>query len=189
MADAPEDGVPAVLSFLGLDPSTHDPRDLAKANSVLDTLKPFVKRLSPEDFAAQLGAGHLCVGFGPSTAVSDARTRADDLTDGPDISYAIPREHARRWIDVLVIPAGAADIEAAHAFIDYLLRPEIISDITDWTGAANPNTLAADFVDEDDKTDETVFPSAAARALLFLDKPLSAEMVKSRQRLWAHTRP
>jgi putrescine transport system substrate-binding protein len=189
MADAPEDAIPAALGFLALDPATRDPHDLAKASALFETLKPFVKRLSAEDFAAELGAGQLCVGFGPSTAVSDARTRADDLADGPDISYVIPKEHARRWVDVLAIPAGAADIEAAHEFINYLLRPEIISDITDWTGAANPNTLAADFVDDDDKTDETVFPSAAARALLFIDKPLNAEMVKSRQRLWAHTHP
>jgi putrescine transport system substrate-binding protein len=189
MADTPEDGVPAILSFLGLDPATRDQHDLAKAGAVLESLKPFVKRLSADDFAAELGAGRLCVGFGPSTAVSDARTRADDLADGPDITYVIPKEHTRRWIDVLAIPAGAADIEAAYQFINYLLRPEIISDITDWTGAANPNMLATDFVDDEDKTDETVFPSAAARALLFLDKPLGAEATKARQRLWAHTRP
>jgi hypothetical protein len=49
--------------------------------------------------------------------------------------------------------------------------------------------LATDFVDDEDKTDETVFPSTAARALLFLDKPLGAEATTARQRLWAHTRP
>jgi putrescine transport system substrate-binding protein len=189
MADAPQDAFPAALAFLGLDPATQDERNLAKAGELLARLKPFVKRLGFDDFAGELGAGKFCVGFGPSTAVSDARTRADEAEDGPDITYVIPKEHVRRWIDVLAIPAGAEHEDTAYTFIDYLLRPEIISDVTDWTGAANPNNLAADFVDDDDKSDETVFPSAASRGLLFLDKPMSAEAVRARQRLWARTQP
>lgn len=189
MADTPEDGVPAALAFLGLDPTVQDERSLAKAGELLARVKPFVRRLSIDDFAGELGSGRLCVGFGPSSAVSDARSRADEATDGPDITYVIPKERARRWIDVMVMPVGAAHEAAAYAFMDYILRPEVISDITDWTGAANPNTLAADFVDEDDKADPSVFPSSAQRNLLYLDKPLAAEFERARQRLWAHTRP
>ena len=189
MADAPADVVPAALAFLGLDPTVQDEKSLAKAGELLAKLKPIVRRLPLSDFAQQLGTGKLCVGFGPSTEVSDARTRADDIEDGPDITYVVPKEHARRWIDVLVVPTGGANQEAAYEFIDYLLRPEIISDVTDLTGAANANTLAADFVDEDDRADETVFPSAASRALLFLDKKPSPEAEKLRQRLWTHGKP
>ena len=179
----------AALAFLGLDPTVQDERSLAKAGDLLAKLKPLVKRLSLNDFAEQLGNGTICVGFGPSTAVSDARTRADDAENGPDITYVIPKEHARRWIDVMAMPAGAANPASAYAFVDYVLRPEIISDITDVTGAANANSLAADFVDEDDKSDETVFPSPASRTRLFLDKPSGAEAAKARQRLWARTKP
>lgn len=189
MADAPDDVMPAALAFLHLDPTVQDEHSLAKAGELLGKLKPIVKRLSVNDFAEQLGNGTICVGFGPSTAVSDARTRADEKVDGPDVTYVIPKEHTRRWIDVLVVPAGAADEDSAYAFIDYVLRPEIISDITDWTGAANPNTLASDFVDDDDKSDETVFPSAASRARLFLERALSAEAEKARRRIWAHNKP
>ena len=189
MADAPDDVMPAALAFLHLDPTVQDEHSLAKAGELLGKLKPIVKRLPVNDFAEQLGNGTICVGFGPSTAVSDARTRADEQEDGPDITYVIPKERSRRWIDVLVVPTAAANADSAYAFIDYILRPEIISDITDWTGAANPNTLAADFVDDDDKSDETVFPAAGSRARLFLDHPLSAEAEKARRRIWAHAKP
>jgi putrescine transport system substrate-binding protein len=189
MADAPADVVPAALAFLGLDPTVQDEKSLAKAGELLAKLKPVVRRLSLSDFAQQLGSGKICVGFGPSTEVSDARTRADEAEDGPDITYVVPKERARRWIDVLVLPEGGGNEEAAYAFIDYVLRPEIISDVTDLTGAANPNTLAADFVDDEDRSDETVFPSAASRALLFLDKPLSPEAEKARQHLWMRGKP
>ncbi|HVJ53279.1 MAG TPA: extracellular solute-binding protein [Aliidongia sp.] len=187
MANTPEDDLPAVLSYLGLDPSTEDEHALARAAELLAKLKPIVKRLPVNDFIDRLAAGKLCVGFGPSTVVSDAKSRAGEQDDGPDILYVIPKEHVRRWIDVLAIPANAADPDAARTFIDYVLRPEIISDITDWTGAANPNILAPDFVDEDDKSDETVFPSDASRPRLFLDKPRSPEAEKARAKLWART--
>jgi putrescine transport system substrate-binding protein len=189
IADTPEDVVPAVLAYLGLDPTLQDDRSLARVAEVLTKLKPVVQRLAVGDFVEALASGKLCVGFGPSTAVTEARTRADDQDDGPDITYVIPKEHSRRWIDVLAIPANARNPEAARRFIDYVLRPEIISDITDWTGAANPNTLAADFVDDDARSDETIFPSPESRARLFLEKPLSAEAEKARTRLWDKTKP
>ncbi len=189
MADTPEEAVPAALSSLGLDPTSDDERSLARAQDLLNKLKPIVKRLPINDFIDQLAAGKICAGFGPSTAVSDARSQAGEQEDGPEITYVIPKEHARRWIDAMAIPANAADPDEARAFIDYVLRPEIISDITDWTAAANPNTLAPDFVDEDDKTDETIFPADASRPLLFLDKLHSPEADKARARLWARTAP
>ena len=69
------------------------------------------------------------------------------------------------------------------------MRPEIVSDVTDWTGAANPNLLAADFVDDNNKNDETVFPSATSWGRLFLDRPLTADAEKTRARIWARSKP
>ncbi len=188
--DSPEDVIPAALAFLGLDPTSQDDKDLARAGEVLQRVKPIVRRLSANDFAEALASGTVCVGFGSSVQVTDAKTRASDRDNGVDLTYAVPRERARLWIDVLAIPANAQNVDAARQFINFLLRPEIVSDITDWAGAANPNLLAADFVDdEDEKNDETVYPSATAWARLFLDRPLAADAEKTRARIWARTKP
>jgi putrescine transport system substrate-binding protein len=189
MQDAPEDGIPAALAFLGLDPTSQDDKDLARAGELLQRVKPIVRRLSANDFTEALANGAVCVGFGSSIQVTDAKTRASDRDNGIDLTYTIPRERARLWIDVLAIPAQAKNADAARQFINFLLRPEIVSDITDWTGAANPNLLAADFVDDDDKNDETVFPSASSWARLFLDRPHGADVDKARARIWARTKP
>jgi putrescine transport system substrate-binding protein len=186
--DEPESAVPAALAMQGLDPTSQSPRDFDRAGELLTKLKPMVRRLPPEAFVEALASGAICVGFGASDDVTDARTRAEDRENGVDLTYVVPKERTRMWIDVLAIPAGAAHVAEARAFIDFLLRPEIISDITDWTGAANPNTLAADFVD-DDKTDQTVFPSADSRARLFMDRLLSPEAEAARARIWIKSRP
>ena len=186
--DAPDNVFPAALAMLGLDPTSQSSKDLDQAGDLLGKLKPLVRRLSSEDFVEALANGTVCVGFGASDDVTDARSKAEDRDNGVDLTYFIPKERTRMWIDVLAIPAGAAHVEEARQFIDFLLRPEIISDITDWTGAVNPNTLAAGFVD-DDKTDQTVFPSAESRARLFMDRPLSPEAAVQRARLWSKTKP
>jgi putrescine transport system substrate-binding protein len=188
--DSPEDVIPAALAFLGLDPTSQDDKDLARAGDLLQRVKPIVRRLAANDFAEALASGTVCVGFGSSIQVTDAKTRASDRDNGVDITYSVPRERARLWIDVLAIPAKAQNADAAREFINFLLRPEIVSDITDWTGAANPNLLAADFVDDDDdKNDETVFPSETAWARLVLDRPLTPEAEKTRARIWGRSKP
>ena len=188
--DAPGDVIPAALAFLGLDPTSQDDKDLARAGEVLQRVKPILQRLSANDFAEALASGTVCVGFGSSVQVTDAKTRASDRDNGVDLTYAVPRERARLWIDVLAIPAKAQNADAARQFINFLLRPEIVSDVTDWTGAANPNLLAADFDDdEDDKNDETMFPSETAWGRLFLDRPLTSDAEKTRARIWARTKP
>ncbi len=188
MEDLPELAIPAALAMLGLDPTSQAPKDLDKAGDLLARLKFLVRRLPPEAFVEALASGQICVGFGASDDVADARTKAEDRDNGVDLTYLIPRERSRMWIDVLTIPADAVHVDEAREFINFLLRPEIISDITDWTGAVNPNTLANYFVD-DDKTDQTVFPSPESRARLFMDRPLSPEAAAARQRIWNRTRP
>jgi putrescine transport system substrate-binding protein len=188
--DAPEEIIPAALAYLGLDPTSQDDKDLARAGEVLQRVKPIVHRLAANDFAEALASGTICVGFGSSVQITDAKTRASDRDNGVDLTYAVPRERARLWIDVLAIPTKAQNADAARQFINFLLRPEIVSDITDWTGAANPNLLAADFVDDDDdRNDETVFPSETAWGRLFLDRPLTPEAEKTRARIWGRTKP
>ncbi|HLZ64952.1 MAG TPA: extracellular solute-binding protein [Aliidongia sp.] len=188
--DAPEDVIPAALAFLGLDPTSQDEKDLARAGEVLQRVKPIVRRLSANDFAEALASGTVCVGFGSSVQVSDAKTRASDRDNGVELTYTVPRERSRLWIDVLAIPAKAQHTDAARQFVNFLLRPEIVSDITDATGAANPNLLAADFADDpDDKNDETMFPSPTAWARLFLERPLTPDAEKTRARIWGRTKP
>ncbi|GGF03271.1 putrescine-binding periplasmic protein [Aliidongia dinghuensis] len=187
--DSPDDAIPAALAFLGLDPTSQDDKDLARAGELLQRVKPLVRRFAANDLTEALAGGSVCVGFGSSIQVTDAKTRASDRDNGVDLTYTVPRERARLWIDVLAIPAKAKNVEAAQQFINFLLRPEIVSDITDWTGAANPNLLAADFVDDDDKSDETVFPSQTSWARLFLDRLHTPEAEKTRARIWARSKP
>jgi putrescine transport system substrate-binding protein len=56
-----------------------------------------------------------------------------------NLAYAIPKEGGNLWFDVLAIPKDAKNVKEAHAFINYLLKPEVIAQVSDYVGYANPN--------------------------------------------------
>jgi putrescine transport system substrate-binding protein len=55
-----------------------------------------------------------------------------------NIAYSIPKEGGNLWFDMLAIPKDA-NVKEAHAFINYLLKPEVIAQVSDYVGYANPN--------------------------------------------------
>ncbi|HSD35724.1 MAG TPA: spermidine/putrescine ABC transporter substrate-binding protein [Alphaproteobacteria bacterium] len=46
------------------------------------------------------------------------------IAENPAIKFVIPKEGSDLWADVIVIMSGSQNQEAAHKFIDYVLRPE-----------------------------------------------------------------
>jgi len=47
------------------------------------------------------------------------------IAENPDIRFVIPKEGSDLWVDAMVIPEPSENKDAAYAFIDYVLRPEI----------------------------------------------------------------
>jgi spermidine/putrescine transport system substrate-binding protein len=47
------------------------------------------------------------------------------IVENPDIKFVVPDEGSDLWSDTMVILDASESKEAAHAFIDYVLRPEI----------------------------------------------------------------
>jgi len=57
-------------------------------------------------------------------------------------AYVLPEEGAHQFVDVLAIPTDAKHRDAAHAFMDYILRPEVSKLISDEFPYTNPNGAA-----------------------------------------------
>ena len=61
----------------------------------------------------------------------------------PGIAFGIPREGGALFAEHIALAASAAHPQAAHAFIDYILRPEISAEITAASGRYSPLAAAA----------------------------------------------
>lgn len=78
--------------------------------------------------------------------------------ENPDIRYIYPEEGAMVWVDSMVILKNAANTENAHAFIDFLMRPEVAAVISEEIGYASPNAAAVKLMDASVRTDPVVYP-------------------------------
>lgn len=78
--------------------------------------------------------------------------------ENPEIRYIYPKEGPFIWLDSLVIPRGARNVDSAHQFIDYLLRPDIATVITTEIGYASPNATAVAGLEPAVKNNPTVYP-------------------------------
>jgi spermidine/putrescine transport system substrate-binding protein len=60
----------------------------------------------------------------------------------PNIEWVMPKEGASFWIDSMIMPKGAPHPNAAHAFLNYILRPDVGASISNATGYGSPNSTS-----------------------------------------------
>jgi putrescine transport system substrate-binding protein len=88
------------------------------------------------------------------------------------------------WFDNLVIPKDAPNSTEAHAFIDYLLRPEVAAKNTNFLSYANGNLASQKLVDKAVLEDRTVYPDAATMASLYTITARDQRTQRLTNRLW-----
>lgn len=142
--DSGDEMIPAMLNYLGLDPNSQNPEDYKKAEAQLLKIRPYVTYFNSSKYISDLANGEICVAAGFSGDIFQARERAEEAKKGIEIAYVIPKEGANLWFDMLAIPRDSSNVKEAHAFINYLLKPEVIAQVSDAVGYANPNPKAGE---------------------------------------------
>ncbi|MBB3997006.1 polyamine ABC transporter substrate-binding protein [Aureimonas pseudogalii] len=174
MLDAPGEIIPAALRYLGLDPDARDAETIGKAEELLMKVRPFIRRFHSSEYINALANGDICVAVGFSGDVFQARDRAAEAGAGVEIAYAIPKEGAMMWFDQMVVPTDAPHVDAAHQFIDYLMRPDVIAKASNHTSYANGNLASQPLIEPKIIQDSAIYPDAATLATLFTKKPYDA---------------
>lgn len=186
--DSPDEVYPAVLQYLGLDPNSTNPDDYKKAEAQLLKVRPYITYFHSSKYISDLANGNICVAFGYSGDVFQARSRAEEAKKGVNIGYAIPKEGANLWFDLLAIPKDAKNVKEAHAFINYLLQPEVIAKVSDYVGYANPNPQAGELMNAELRQDETVYPPQAVMDKLYVMKELPPQLLRLETRSWTRVK-
>jgi putrescine transport system substrate-binding protein len=184
MLDSADDIIPAALHFLGLNPNSSDPKDLDKATELLMMIRPSVRKFHSSEYLNALAAGEICLVIGWSGDIKQSQKRALEAKNGVEIGYAIPKEGAQMFFDNLSIPKDAGHVDEAHAFIDYLLRPEVAAKNSNLVDYANGNLASQKLIDKSVLDDRSVYPDAATMDRLYT---ISARDQKSQRvvnRLW-----
>jgi len=83
--------------------------------------------------------------------------------------YVLPVEGAHRFVDIFAIPAGAPHKDAAHKFINYILRPEVSKIISANFPYTNPNTGARKLLTPEELANPASYPPGAPKLETFRD--------------------
>ncbi|KMM95729.1 MULTISPECIES: polyamine ABC transporter substrate-binding protein [Pseudomonas] len=181
--DSADEMLPTVLNYLGKDANSTNPKDYKEAEKTLMSVRPYVTYFHSSKYISDLANGNICVAIGFSGDVFQAKARAEEAKKGVNIAYIVPKEGGALWFDMLAIPKDSSNVKQAHTFINYLLKPEVIAQVSDYVGYANPNPAADKVMDESIRTDEAVYPTQAV-----LDKTyVSTELPPKVQRLMTRT--
>ncbi|MDF9775765.1 polyamine ABC transporter substrate-binding protein [Pseudomonas baetica] len=177
--DSADEMMPTVLNYMGLNANSTSPEDYKKAEAKLLAVRPYVTYFHSSKYIADLANGDICIAIGFSGDMFQARNRAAEAKKGVNIAYSIPKEGGALWFDMLAIPKDSANVKQAHAFINYLLKPEVIAQVSDYVGYANPNPGSDKLMEQSIRTDEAVYPPQEV-----LDKTyVSVELPPNIQRL------
>ncbi|WP_223472097.1 MULTISPECIES: polyamine ABC transporter substrate-binding protein [unclassified Pseudomonas] len=182
--DSGDEMIPAMLNYLGLNPNSEDPEDYKKAEAQLLKIRPYVTYFNSSKYISDLANGEICVAAGFSGDIFQARARASEAGKGVNIAYVIPKEGGNLWFDMLAIPRDATNIKQAHAFINYVLKPEVIAQVSDTVGYANPNPKAGELMDQKVRTDEAVYPPQAVVDKLYVNSELPPKIQRLMTRSW-----
>ena len=182
--DSADDMLPAALNYLGLKPDSKDPAELQKAGDLLNSVRPSIQKFHSSEYINALANGDICLAVGYSGDILQARDRAAEAANGVNIAYSIPKEGALMWLDSFAIPADAPHPDEAHAFIDFMLRPDIAARNSNFVNYANGNKASQPLLNESVREDPAIYPDEAVMAKLYTTTPNDPRTQREVTRIW-----
>jgi len=182
--DSPAEMMRVVLSYLGRDPNSQKPEDLAAAETTLLKIRPYIRNINSSEYIEALANGDLCVAVGYNGDVLQARDRAREANKGIEVKYMVPKEGSILWFDMLAIPKDAPDVESAYAYLNYIMTPQVMADISDFKRYANANAAAQALVLPAVKDDPGIYPPPELRQKLAVQLADSPEQTRTITRMW-----
>ena len=183
--DAPDEVVGVVLAYLGKDPNSENLDDLKAAEDVLMKIRP----VHPHDpqLAVHRFAGerrHLRGASAGAATSCRPRSRAAEAGQGVEIAMSVPKEGTIIWFDMYAIPADAPHPDNAHAFINFMMKPEVAAANSNFVHYASGNAAAVALLDPGVRDDPGVYPPPEVMAKLFPNLARSPEFTRSLNRTW-----
>ena len=132
--------------------NTKNPDEIKQAYEDLQKLMPNVRVFNADAPREPFLAGDVNLGMIWSGEANMAQKENDK------IQYIYPKEGSGFWVDSLTIPAGAENVENAHKFIDYMLKPEVGKKVVEQLGYSTPNKEVKALVDTKLQNNPIIFP-------------------------------
>ena len=182
--DSPEDVIELALRYLKLDPNTKRPQDFAAAERLLLEVRPFVRAFDSAEYMNGLANREVCIAMSWSSDYAEARERALAVGVKLNLAFTVPKEGANLTFSSFLIPVGAPHPEAAYRFLNFMLRPDVIAEVTNQIYYGNDNLAARPLVNPRILADPTLYPTPAIETRLYQSAEIDAATERLMTRTW-----
>jgi putrescine transport system substrate-binding protein len=184
--DSPPDVIQLALAYLHRDPNSRKASDLRDAETLVMAVRPYIRTFDSNDYWHQLASKETCLAIAWSSDYSVAQARAREDGTGARLAFILPKEGSNITYNAFLIPASAPHPQAAHRFLNFILKPQVIAEITNDIHYGNDNLAARPFVHAELLSDPAVYPPPEVRARLYLPAELGQDYDRLRTRVWTH---
>ncbi len=182
--DAPDEVIGVALAYLGKDPNSEKAEDLKAAEDLLMKIRPYIRMIHSSQYIDALANGEICLSLGWSGDILQSKSRAEEAKQGVKIGLSVPKEGTIIWFDMYAIPADAPHPDNAHAFINYMMRPEVAAANSNFVHYANGNAASVPLIDPAVHNDPGVYPPKETMDKLFPNLARTAEFTRQMNRTW-----
>lgn len=130
------------LKTLGYGMNETDPVILAEAKDKLMQLYPNILTFGDNESYTALSNGEASVGLVYASFASLL------LQENPAIKVVYPAEGLGFGVDGWVLTSASKNVDNAHLFLDYLMRPEVAAHNAEYQGYTNVNKAAEEFLSD-----------------------------------------
>lgn len=177
--------LPITLHYLGLPHHSKNPDDYKAAQAELLKVRPYITYFHSSKYISDLANGNVCMVVGFSGDVLQAAVRAKEANNGVNIKFSSPKEGSPMYFDMVAMPADAPDEAAGYEFLNYLLRPEVMAEISNSLNYANGNIAADSLVNPEIKGNTAIYPTPDVMKGLYALESMPAKIDRIRTRVWS----
>jgi putrescine transport system substrate-binding protein len=182
--DSPEDTIGLALRYLKLDPNSTRPEDFKAAEQLLLKVRPYIRSFDSTEFMNGLANKETCIAMSWSSDYANAQARARAVGVDIKLAFTVPKEGANESFSSLLIPAGAPHPEAAYEFLNFIMEPRVIAEITNEIYYGNDNIASRPFVDPRILSDPALYPTPEMEARLYRTPEISGAVQRLMTRTW-----
>lgn len=136
MLDDMRESFAVALKSLGYSSNSTNPSEVKQAFERLVQLKPYIKLFTSETPKSSFVGEEISVGMiynGDLVEVQKANS---------NVKAVLPDEGFTLWLDSIVMPRRAKNVDEAYEFLDFICRPEIAAKVSQASGYSSPNRNA-----------------------------------------------
>lgn len=182
--ESPVDMIPMGLAYLGLDPNSMSKDDYDKVVELYKPIRQYIKAVDSSNYLNALPNEELCMAFSWAGDYATASARAAEAGVDINLAYYIPESGSGAWFDVWIIPKDAKNKKEALMFLEYMTRPEVIAEATNYINYPNANSKADAFVKKEILENPAIYPDRETLKGLWTALTPTAKAERARTRAW-----